>query len=78
MHQTSAAFFKTALCGISRVCHFVITWSVHVVTWPVQEYSFTVLWYYVVCAARVRIFHSECKKELAMASSEPSTSMLPE
>ena len=27
--------------------------------------------------ARVRIFHSECQRELAMASSEPSTSRLP-
>ena len=29
-------------------------------------------------SARVRIFHSECQRELAMASSEPSTSRLPE
>ena len=32
---------------------------------------------YLICA-RVRIFHSECQRELAMASSEPSTSRLPE
>ena len=69
-----------AECG-----HFEVTWSVHVVTWSVQEYSCTVLWYYVVSAGiflhyctSVRIFHSECQKELAVASSEPSTSRLPE
>ena len=28
--------------------------------------------------ARVRILHSECQRELVMASSEPSTSRLPE
>ena len=31
----------------------------------------------MICA-RVRIFSSECQRELAMASSEPSTSRLPE
>ena len=103
-----------AECG-----HFVVTCSVHVVTWSVQEYSCTVLCYYVVCAgiilhypvftqvcagicrartlwsmcmlmhelsgsifkavcARARIFHSQFQKELAMASSETSTSRLPE
>ena len=31
----------------------------------------------LICA-RVRIFHSECQRELAMASSEPNTSRLPE
>ena len=30
----------------------------------------------LICA-RIRIFHSECPRELAMASSEPSTSRLP-
>ena len=33
-----------AECG-----HFVVT-NIHVVTWSVQEYSCTVLCYYVVCA----------------------------
>ena len=35
-------------------------------------------WVFKACCARVRIFHSECQRELAMASSEPSTSRLPE
>ena len=32
---------------------------------------------YIICA-RVRIFHSEYQRQLVMASSEPSTSRVPE
>ena len=34
-------------------------------------------WVFMICAG-VRIFHSKCERELAIASSEPSTSRLPE
>ena len=39
--------------------------------------SYLVGYLKLICA-RVRIFHSKCQRELAMASSEPSTSRLPE